>query len=109
MIKSEAQKWPVGKERQMVGSINPYGPLAVKISFDEIDEVSRLDLTIFGGSGESISRRLPCQEDLELQMTDAEADFVRNNGQCVYALIARMYDGTDRVITKGRTSWQKDT
>jgi hypothetical protein len=102
-------KWPSGKDKVNVGSISPANPLIIKIDFDEIEDVARLDLVIFGRTGLSSTRRLPCSEEITVVMSDAESKFAIENEASLYALVARMTDGTDRIVTKGRINWEADT
>lgn len=101
---SSPPKWPVGQERSQVGSINPFDTLCVKINFDDIDEVSRIDLVIFGDNGTSITRRLPCLDEIDILMTDSEVEFAGLNNASLYTVVAKLLDGSERIITKGRVN-----
>lgn len=103
------KRWPVGKERLKVGEINSTRPLTVRIEFEDIDEVDSLHLTMFGEDGQSVTRRIPCKEEFDLQLSDEDQELSEKINASIYIISAKLTDGTSRIVSKGRVNWQTGT
>lgn len=103
------RRWPIGNERARVGEISATQALDVNIRFDDIDDVESLEMVIFGGSGKTISRPLPVLESLEIRLTEEERCEAAKMDASLYILSAKLKDGSNRLVSKGRVNCQAVT